>query len=89
MHLPQYYRRAAVATFLLLAQSFSAVAQNREANPSTKSFQRWLQPQKWERDTEGPILGLGKAGDFDDRHIFAPLVAFERNRFRILFEYDF
>ena len=39
---------------------------------------RWLQPQAWERDTEGPILELGEKGAFDDMHIFAPCVALER-----------
>lgn len=36
---------------------------------------RWLEPQDWRRDTDGPILELGPAGSFDDTHIFAPCVA--------------
>jgi len=35
----------------------------------------WLQPQEWTRDTDGPILSLGKPGEFDDTHVFAPCVA--------------
>ncbi|MCI0456566.1 MAG: hypothetical protein L0Z62_06255, partial [Gemmataceae bacterium] len=42
---------------------------------------RWLKPQAWERDTPGPILSLGKAGAFDDQHIFAPAVVEERGEF--------
>ncbi|QDU78537.1 hypothetical protein Pla110_02410 [Polystyrenella longa] len=38
-------------------------------------LQKWLQPQQWERDTDGPILSLGESGDFDDTHLFAPSVA--------------
>src|SRR5262245_16829752 len=41
----------------------------------------WLSPQKWERDTDGPILSLGKSGSFDDMHIFAPAVAEEKGQF--------
>jgi predicted GH43/DUF377 family glycosyl hydrolase len=40
-----------------------------------------LQPQHWQRDTDGPILSLGAPGDFDDRHIFAPAVVREVNQF--------
>ncbi len=44
----------------------------------------WLEsPQHWRRDTDGPILSLGKAGEFDDTHIFAPLVAAENGVFRL------
>jgi CubicO group peptidase (beta-lactamase class C family)/D-alanyl-D-alanine dipeptidase/predicted GH43/DUF377 family glycosyl hydrolase len=38
-------------------------------------LQKWLQPQEWRRDTDGPILELGQSGDFDDTHVFAPCVA--------------
>ena len=41
----------------------------------------WLEPQEWERDTDRPILSLGKPGEFDDAHIFAPAVAIENDRF--------
>lgn len=39
-----------------------------------RELQRWLQPQTWTRDTDGPVLSLGEAGEFDDTHIFAPCV---------------
>ena len=38
----------------------------------------WLGPQRWKRDSEGPCLSLGLPGSFDDMHIFAPCVTFER-----------
>jgi predicted GH43/DUF377 family glycosyl hydrolase len=42
----------------------------------------WLAvPQTWAKDTDGPIVSLGKPGVFDDRHIFAPAVIEENGRF--------
>jgi predicted GH43/DUF377 family glycosyl hydrolase len=38
---------------------------------------RWLGPQAWRRDTDGPVVTLGEAGAFDDTHVFAPCVAHE------------
>ena len=32
--------------------------------------------QNWRRD-DGPCIGLGETGDFDDMHLFAPCVAYE------------
>ncbi len=48
-----------------------------------RELQRWFVPQAWQRDTDGPIISLGKPGDFDDMHIFAPAVAFEKGRFSL------
>jgi predicted GH43/DUF377 family glycosyl hydrolase len=42
---------------------------------------RWLGPQTWQRDVDGPIVSLGQPGDFDDQHIFAPAAAFENGRY--------
>ncbi|MEX0678720.1 MAG: hypothetical protein WD063_16700, partial [Pirellulales bacterium] len=44
---------------------------------------RWLAPQEWEKNTDGPILSLGAPGAFDDMHIFAPAVAEENGRFQL------
>lgn len=41
----------------------------------------WLGPQNWRRDVDGPILSLGKSGHFDDTHIFAPMVARDKDQF--------
>jgi len=46
---------------------------------------RWLGPQDWVRDTDGPVLSLGSSGEFDDTHIFAPCVAQEDSQFRMWF----
>jgi hypothetical protein len=42
---------------------------------------RWLAPQAWQKDSDGPIVSLGAPGQFDDTHIFAPAVVFEENRY--------
>ena len=54
---------------------------------------RWRRPNRrprWrrgslrkpgQRDTDGPIVSLGDAGQFDDMHIFAPAVAQDGGRF--------
>jgi len=46
-------------------------------------LQRWLVPQSWVRDTDGPIVSLGESGAFDDTHVFAPCVAHENGRFML------
>jgi predicted GH43/DUF377 family glycosyl hydrolase len=44
------------------------------AEPPDADLQRWLVPQQWVRDTDGPVVSLGSEGSFDDQHIFAPCV---------------
>ena len=46
-----------------------------------ESLAKWLSQQEWERDTDGPIVSLGKSGAFDDTHLFAPCVAYEKDRY--------
>jgi hypothetical protein len=46
-----------------------------------RELEPWLAPQKWNRDTDGPVLSLGKQGEFDDTHIFAPMVAHDGDQF--------
>ncbi len=43
----------------------------------------WLRPQAWRRDSPAPCLPLGKPGEFDDMHLFAPCVAREEAGFRM------
>ncbi|MDG1896372.1 MAG: hypothetical protein P8J37_15830 [Fuerstiella sp.] len=51
-------------------------AQNQGAPQEVpQQLRKWLQPQEWNRDTDGPVLRLGHAGEFDDTHLFAPCVA--------------
>lgn len=38
-------------------------------------------PQAWKRDSDNPCLSLGPPGDFDDAHVFAPCVAYEKASF--------
>ncbi|MCZ6679738.1 MAG: hypothetical protein O7E52_21110 [Candidatus Poribacteria bacterium] len=47
----------------------------------TSAMKKWLAPQHWKRDSDGPCVSLGAAGAFDDMHIFAPCVAFENGRY--------
>ena len=51
------------------------------AAQAPSELKRWLQPQNWQRDRDRPVLSLGKPGDFDDTHIFAPAVARDGDRF--------
>ena len=46
-------------------------------------LRRWLAPQTWQWDVDGPIVSLGTSGQFDDTHIFAPAVAEEAGRYRL------
>jgi predicted GH43/DUF377 family glycosyl hydrolase len=67
---------------ILLALLSLAAARLPAAEPPA-ALARWLAPQDWEKDTEGPIVSLGAAGEFDDMHIFAPAVAEEGGEFRM------
>jgi len=59
-----------------------AAAEEKRKSDQPDSLQRWLdQPQSWLRDTDGPVVSLGEAGQFDDTHLFAPSVALHENRY--------
>ncbi len=55
----------------------------RSATNAPLELRKWLQPQQWRRDTEGPVIQLGKSGDFDDTHLFAPCVARIADEYRL------
>ncbi|HMC10895.1 MAG TPA: hypothetical protein VKH44_06380, partial [Pirellulaceae bacterium] len=55
-----------------------AVAQSTRVD---EDLQRWLGPQEWTRDTDGPVVSLGPKDSFDDQHIFAPCVARVNDKF--------
>ena len=60
----------------VLAASISTAAE-----PPDK-LKPWLTvKQEWRRDTEKQIIALGQHGEFDDTHIFAPMVAREKSGF--------
>lgn len=60
--------------------AFSLAASELQADVSEK-VSKWLGPQQWVRDTEGPVLSLGEKGDFDDTHIFCAMVAKEGGKY--------
>jgi predicted GH43/DUF377 family glycosyl hydrolase len=45
--------------------------------------QKWLVPQEWTRDIDGPVLSLGEGDAFDNRHMFGPCVAQAGDRFML------
>jgi predicted GH43/DUF377 family glycosyl hydrolase len=55
------------------------------SDSDAKSMSRWLIPQKWKKQTEGPVVSLGDPGAFDDTHIFAPCVTLENGRYFMLY----
>jgi len=74
----QYFVIQVSALLVLLASILQAQAQ------APRELRPWLEsPQAWQRDTDGPVLSLGKKGQFDDEHIFAPMVALENGRFTL------
>src|SRR5690348_15975521 len=70
----------ATVMFLRLFTAMSAGGQP-ASTEVPRALARWLEPQDWRRDTDGPILQLGPAGTFDDTHLFAPCVARLENRY--------
>jgi hypothetical protein len=42
---------------------------------------QWLGPQDWKRDAAGPVVTLGKEGEFDDTHLLAAMVAKDGNTY--------
>ncbi|MCH9656681.1 MAG: acetylxylan esterase [Planctomycetes bacterium] len=67
--------------FLLIIHAFGSLMT--AAEPVPDELQRWLKPQSWNRDTQGPVIELGKADKFDDTHLFAPCVSFEKGQFSL------
>ena len=49
----------------------------------SEEYNQWLKPQNWKRDNAEPVISLGEPGDFDDTHLFAPLVAYENGRYSL------
>ena len=41
---------------------------------------RWLEPQDWVRDSDGPCVSLGEPGRFDSTHLHAPAVEIDPSR---------
>ncbi|MEX2167912.1 MAG: hypothetical protein WD851_01255 [Pirellulales bacterium] len=70
--------RLVIATFSLLAIALCSTGVKAQL-PS--SLDRWLGPQEWKRDTDGPVISLGKEGEFDDTHLLAAMVAKEGDKY--------
>ncbi len=67
------------------AISWIAIVSVAQAQQTTApdELARWLLPQSWQRDTDGPVISLGEQGKWDDTHIFAPTVALEDGQFQL------
>lgn len=71
-----------VKCVLLISLPIEVVAAHAEDDAVPPSVLRWFDPQKWIRDTDGPVISLGPSGSFDDTHLFAPCVIWERGVIR-------
>lgn len=69
--------RAGLVALLTLALSSPTNAQD-SAPPG---FAKWLQPMDWRRDRDQPVFIIGEKGRFDDMHILAPSVFFEKGEY--------
>ncbi|MEW6304164.1 MAG: acetylxylan esterase [Verrucomicrobiota bacterium] len=78
MPAPQFRLRLDLALAFCWLAALAAFAQ-----PVPPDLHRWLAPQTWQRDTDGPVISLGHAGAFDDTHLFAPCVDSQDNVFRL------
>src|SRR5262245_53349111 len=67
----------------LLAAGLLAVGLHAAAVEPPREVAKWLTPQVWRRDAKGPIVSLGREGEFDDQHIFAPAVVQEAGQYRL------
>lgn len=65
---------ASVIGLVLLGSANGAAQPAKDESKTDASFERWLKPQGWQRDSDTPALSLGEKGKFDDQHIFAPHV---------------
>lgn len=70
-----------IASRALLATALMAPCAARSLAEPPAELDRWLTPQTWQRDIDGPILSLGAQGAFDEFHIFAPAVVRHRGQF--------
>jgi predicted GH43/DUF377 family glycosyl hydrolase len=61
----------------------SAYVSGSRAQESSAQLERWLAPQEWIRDGDGPAVSLGASGAFDDMHLFAPTVVRENGKYRL------
>jgi hypothetical protein len=71
-------KKIVASLFVILVVQFSLTNLSRAEDDKQvvpQTLQKWMQPQEWKRDTDGPIVELGQSGEFDGTHVFAPCVA--------------
>jgi len=87
MCIKSYRRRASwIRTVLVCLGVVSwPVSECRSAGPAAvpDELKPWLVPQHWHRDTDGPVISLGRPPAFDDTHVFAPCVACQDGLFML------
>lgn len=74
-------RNVFIALLLVIGLQAPLLSWAQEGRAVERELEKWLGPQEWVRDTEGPVISLGAEGSFDDQHIFAPCVAREGDKF--------
>jgi predicted GH43/DUF377 family glycosyl hydrolase len=80
----QFTRRSAVQLIAGIVCSSRLGMSQRDLkiqSSKEKDWSRWLVPQHWVKQRSKPVIALGKAGEFDDMHIFAPCVGKEDGRY--------
>ncbi len=71
---------------LLQLMAGALSASSVRASPSgSKNWNSWLVPQNWEKQKDGPVISLGEPGAFDDTHIFAPFVVYEKGSYSLMY----
>lgn len=69
-----------VGWLALLTLTPFPLTQAQEAAPS--GFAKWLKPMEWTRDSDNqPSIKIGEKGEFDDMHILAPAVIYEKGEY--------
>ena len=71
-------RHALIGEVFFILGLFAVVPAIAETPPE---LARWMAPQHWERDTDGPALSLGESGAFDDTHMFGAMVARDNDQY--------
>jgi len=71
----------ALALLLALAACKSGMAQDK----TERAFLKWLKPMDWQRDSNQPVFTIGEQGEFDDMHILAPSVIYEKGEYRMYY----
>lgn len=75
-----------VLLLVLCSRGFAQAEKEQASPPSSRTLPelaKWFGPQNWQRDAKGPIVSLGKEGEFDDQHIFAPTGIEEQGKFQL------